>query len=702
MPTFPSAGWRFSSSSLVVLALLLVASPLPAGDTVPGITLSPEQAKRLKKDPTALKPGLDRSKRVVDLALGKGADRLQAGRLAALELAALRAKVRNDEFVGVIAEIELGSTPLSVERRLVITPRGPLNLLLTRFGDEFVYDGDLVVPPSAIVPLDGPRTVEELRAQVPVTFSAGYPGSFGRGTLWDDAILPYEVDDSFCCRGALEEVRRYFDRNTIVRLVPRDGHENYIRFVNAEWLTTSRTDLGKQAGRNEVRIQGFRYDGTPTLLESRVRSIKHELGHELGLIHEHMRPDRDKFIVRNSSCNSDGVFEYLRDVWIDAGNVAFTESGAELLTPYDFSSIMHYPFTTLLSDGSTCNAWVRKRTCANGDPTASDCVASLGGDDYTDSDIEGIHKIYAAVPGASAFLPEPLEVQTFTGDNVRLRGKRIDKCLHGLPFLEDGCNAKSRDDVADAFCRAKGFKDGFAPKYTDITGVHSGYHKVLGWTSVWGGEVISSVGCQDFTPAKESVQTGAANDDDFVGDAVRFDGRFVDRCVHGTGITGDRCSEGNQKRVADAFCGRWGYTESADFTTDLARFALEVNAAGFDVGTGRFRDVSAIDIFTQIRCVKAATQTNHRRFAQSEIRIGDKAVDRCVHGTPFGEDRCSADNQKRAANNFCQEMNFDKADTFLTSIAVNALGAGYHPSSDDFRDVWGVIDVLSSVECVND
>lgn len=682
-------------------AVAAVTAPLPADDKIPSITLSPEQAKRLRKEPTGSKPILDRSKRVVDLAVAKGVDRHLAGHLVAAELAALRSKVRDPNFVGVIAELALGSTQVSVQRRLVITARGPLNLLLTPVGDEFIYDGDFVVPRSAILPLDGTTTVEELQAGLP-TISAGYPGRFGNGTLWDDAILPYEVDDSFCCREAVEEVRRYLDRNTIVQLVPRDGHENYVRFVNAEPFTTSRTELGKQPGRNEVRIQGFRYDGVPTPLESRVLSIKHELGHELGLIHEHMRSDRDQFIARNSSCNSDGVFEYLRDVWIDVGNVAFTENAAELLTPYDFASAMHYDFVTELSDGSTCNAWVRKDTCTGDDPTAADCEADFVGGDYTDRDIEGIHKIYAAVPGAASFLPEPREVQSFSGDNVRLRGKRIDKCLHGLPAFQDGCNARSRDDVADAFCRAKGFKDGFAPKYEGIAGLHSGYDKVMGWKTVWGGEVISLVGCQDFTAAKESVQTGAANDDNFLGDEVRIDGRFVDRCVHGNGIAGDRCSEDNQRRVADAFCGRWGYTESADFTTDLARFALEVNATGLDLGTGRFRDVSAIDIFTQIRCVRAATATDHRRFALSEIRLLDKPVDRCVHGTPFGEDRCSADNQQRVANNFCQEMGFDKADRFLTSIAINAVGAGYHPSSDDFRDVWGVIDVISSVDCVND
>jgi hypothetical protein len=59
-------------------------------------------------------------------------------------------------------------------------------------------------------------------------------------------------------------------------------------------------------------------------------SIVHELGHVLGLVHEHQRHDRDQFVTRGAAV---------------AGNANFRlHSAAEdtIRTPYDFGSIMHY------------------------------------------------------------------------------------------------------------------------------------------------------------------------------------------------------------------------------------------------------------------------------------------------------------------------------------------------------------------------
>lgn len=61
-------------------------------------------------------------------------------------------------------------------------------------------------------------------------------------------------------------------------------------------------------------------------------TIAHEIGHALGLVHEHQRPDRDTYVT------------------IVTANVAPEQMGnftrivtARLWTPYDFGSVMHYP-----------------------------------------------------------------------------------------------------------------------------------------------------------------------------------------------------------------------------------------------------------------------------------------------------------------------------------------------------------------------
>lgn len=73
-------------------------------------------------------------------------------------------------------------------------------------------------------------------------------------------------------------------------------------------------------------------------------TILHEIGHALGLIHEHQRPDRDQFVEINKE-NVSGGF-----LWLN-GKVNFNLQDAELHTPYDFESIMHYESTAFSKNG---------------------------------------------------------------------------------------------------------------------------------------------------------------------------------------------------------------------------------------------------------------------------------------------------------------------------------------------------------------
>ena len=174
-----------------------------------------------------------------------------------------------------------------------------------------------------------------------MAFSAGVAGTFGKGTLWDDAIIPFEVEFVVLLPRRPRRCDRVDEANTIFRFEPRDGQETFVRFINAEPFTTSRTNkiVGKKQGENLIRIQGTRLNGYPVDPFSSSSNIQHEIGHILGLIHEHLRSDRDKFIARNPSCSSGDVFQGIYEGWIDVTNVAITDDTAELLTGYDFDSI---------------------------------------------------------------------------------------------------------------------------------------------------------------------------------------------------------------------------------------------------------------------------------------------------------------------------------------------------------------------------
>lgn len=690
----------------IAIALLLAATAL-AQDSKSPFRLTPEQAKnlRLQQQPD-LKSIVNTSRKRTTNALDVVRGQLTVKDFEAKEMAAIRSRVADPNYVGVVAVLGEKESQISLEKRVVITELGPRNLVLSKLNGVYIYDGDLIVPQSAILPLEvkkGKSVAEEVREKFPgARFSAGYPGRFGKGLLWDDGILPYEFSDDFCCREEVEQVARDLRRVSIIRLVPREGHENYIRFINSEPLLSSMTELGKQQGKNDVRIKGFLDDGSELDRNSRIGTIKHEIGHELGLIHEHLRRDRDRFVARNPNCSPTGIWEYVRQGWVDLTQSAFADDNAELLTRYDKRSVMHYSGLISQGDGNYCNSLVDLDTCNGRNPSAADCKANFGGDDYTASDLIGIHKIYIKVPGAAERLPNSDEMQTFSGDNVRLRGKFIDRCEHGLPPLTDGCAPAAVERVAKKFCQENGFREAFGVLHRSLVGIHSGLHAVEGWKTVWGGDVISSVSCRLLTKNARAERDGTLRADDFRGADVRINGRHVDRCLHGDGIVGDRCSEVNQKRVANEFCKVWGYDESDRFTTDGANFGVEINATGFDMGQNKFRDVSGFDVFQTVHCIKTpAVVDNTRFFASGTVKLNGNVVDRCVHGTGFGVDRCTNGRQRLVARQFCREKGFDDVDSFLTAFSPNLWGKGFNVESNSFEDVGGIGDVISSATCKN-
>ncbi|AWM03069.2 M12 family metallopeptidase [Bradyrhizobium amphicarpaeae] len=676
------------------------AATQPAPSPTPTITITPkprpstlrllkvtaaiknDALRRIDRGTVARNPGAPSmaATKLVDTRLGSAVAGFQQ-QFEQMRLRQAAANKQNPQFIGVIDSMKVGETEISLERRKVRTGRGVQNLLLTRFNGQYVYDGDLIVPWTAIE--TGNAT----------TFSAGVAGTFGKGSLWDDAIIPFEVDSNFCCRDALADAIAFYEANTIFRFVPRDGHETYVRLVNAEPFTTSRSELGKAHGENIIRIQGTRLDGSPADSSSLSTTIQHEIGHELGLIHEHLRSDRDKFIARNPSCAVKDIFQGIYEGWIDVGQVAIVDDSAELLTGYDFDSLMHYSFgLDTNGDGfGDCSTWVRIATCPGRDPTSPRCNSTFSSFQLTRSDIEGLHKLYGRIPN------DP-DIRTFAGDNVRYRGRKVDHCLQGLPIGQNGCSAESRGAAADAFCRAKGFQHGVGITSESAWGEHSGYDVVVGWKNVWGTDVISSVTCEGRSSDPERVSSGDLEAQVFTGDEIKVGGRRVDRCVHGGGIVGDRCSEENQERIANRFCELKGFDRSSSESTD---FAVEINATGFHPSTNDFRNVSSLDIFNEVTCVRRprATAATSLTFSGANVVHRGKRIDRCLQGTSFGEDGCSAAAQRRVATEFCRVKGFRDASNIQLQGDV-----GEHSIFDKvvgWKNAWGT-DVISAVTCENE
>lgn len=85
--------------------------------------------------------------------------------------------------------------------------------------------------------------------------------------------------------------------------------------------------------------------------DSDVGTIIHEIGHVLGLLHEHSRPDRNKYIDINHKY-VDPVFK--NQILSTFEDITFT------YTDYDYESIMHYGEKAYIKKNAPPSAWTIK------------------------------------------------------------------------------------------------------------------------------------------------------------------------------------------------------------------------------------------------------------------------------------------------------------------------------------------------------
>ncbi len=111
----------------------------------------------------------------------------------------------------------------------------------------------------------------------------------------------------------------------VVRIVPKTpADQSFLDIWRATPGSANWAEIGFRQGQNTMWLQ----DGVG------IGVIQHELGHVIGLHHEHMRPDRDQFLtVLESQIPRDSY----PDTW---GQVVAQVDRA--VGPYDYGSVMHY------------------------------------------------------------------------------------------------------------------------------------------------------------------------------------------------------------------------------------------------------------------------------------------------------------------------------------------------------------------------
>ncbi|GJC89801.1 zinc metalloproteinase nas-5 [Colletotrichum liriopes] len=155
--------------------------------------------------------------------------------------------------------------------------------------------------------------------------------------LWDGGEIPYILEKlPHDLSESVRDAMRQWEQNTCIRFVPRKNQVAWVNFKKYDEGCYAQMLGSPSSGEVQVNID---YPNAWEKLLSlgtykaclEAGTPGHELGHVIGLTHEHQRPDRDQYI------------RVLMDR-IDQGNLdQFTiHRSADTSVPFDYNSIMLY------------------------------------------------------------------------------------------------------------------------------------------------------------------------------------------------------------------------------------------------------------------------------------------------------------------------------------------------------------------------
>ena len=176
---------------------------------------------------------------------------------------------------------------------------------------------------TAFIPLSSWAQLpkDQIQCGLEIELAKGF--KTGTARLWPSQIIPYDIlPDAEPARNAIRAGILSLNARTNVCLVPKGRRDvGVIKFI-ASSSSVSSSGIGYTPNGTTIRINigGGGFSGT----------VIHEVIHSLGFWHEHQRPDRDDFIDINFN-NIQNDFKH-----------NFTVRAGDIITPYDFTSIMHY------------------------------------------------------------------------------------------------------------------------------------------------------------------------------------------------------------------------------------------------------------------------------------------------------------------------------------------------------------------------